>query len=191
MDDTINNNQNPNLWISDTGASIHVTNDSNGIINRNRYRVDYLKYANKDKDIIEFYGDLLCRVINKENRYLNIIIRNVSYVPTCDTKLFSGTQVCNNYSMEGIITGDSMVYRNDDISLSFKRNSNSNLLLGFIQPLVGNYKLFSSKYLDINNIKVDINNFHDILGHPNERVLRNTAKSLDVSLLGTLDVCDS
>ena len=93
--------------------------------------------------------------------------------------------------MEGIITGDSMVYRNDDISLSFKRNSNYNLLLGCIQPLVGNYKLFSSKYLDINNIKVDINNFHDILGHPNERVLRNTAKSLDVSLLGTLDVCDS
>ena len=73
MDDTTNNNQNTNLWISDTGASIHVTNDSSGIINRNRYRIDYLKYANKDKDIIEFYGDLLCRVINKENRYLNII----------------------------------------------------------------------------------------------------------------------
>ena len=99
--------------------------------------------------------------------------------------------MCNKYSIEGIITGNSMVYRNDDISLSFKRNSNSNLLLGFIQPLVGNYKPFSSKYLDINNIKLDINNFHDILGHPNERVLRKTAQSLDVSLLGTLDVCDS
>ena len=62
---------------------------------------------------------------------------------------------------------------------------------GFIQQLVGNYKLFSSKYLDINNIKLDINNFHYILGHPNERVLRKTSQSLDVSLLGTLDVCDS
>ena len=74
--------------------------------------------------------------------------------------------------MELIITGNSILYRNDYISLSFKRNSNSNLLLGFIQPLVGNYKPFSSKYLDINNIKLDINNFHDILEHPNERVLR-------------------
>ena len=74
--------------------------------------------------------------------------------------------------MEGIITGNSMVYRNDDISLSFKRNSNSNLLLGFIQPLVGNYKPLSSNYLEINTIKFDINNFHDILGHLNERVIR-------------------
>ena len=97
MDDTINNNQNPNLWISDTGASIHVTNDSNGIINRNRYRIDYLKYDNKYKDIIELYCDLLCIVVNKENIYLNIMIRYVSYVPTCDTKIFSGTQVGNNY----------------------------------------------------------------------------------------------
>ena len=79
MDDTINNNNNHNIWISYNGSSIHVTNYSNGIINRNRYRIDYLKYDNKDKDIIEFYGDLLCRVINKENRYLNIIIINVSY----------------------------------------------------------------------------------------------------------------
>ena len=30
-------------------------------MNRNRYRIGYLKYSNKD--IIEFYGDLLCRVI--------------------------------------------------------------------------------------------------------------------------------
>ena len=37
MDDTINNNQNHNIWISETGESIHVTNDSNGIINRNIY----------------------------------------------------------------------------------------------------------------------------------------------------------
>ena len=58
MDDTINNNQNPNLWISDTGASIHVTNDSNGIININRYRINYLKYDNKYKDIIVIYCDI-------------------------------------------------------------------------------------------------------------------------------------
>ena len=63
--------------------------------------------------------------------------------------------------------------------------------MGFIQPLVGNYKLFYLKSLDINNIKLDINYFHDILGHQNERVLRKTSQYLDVSLLGTLDVCDT
>ena len=64
IDDTINDNQNPNLWISDTGESIHVTNYSNVIINRNRYNIDYLKYDNKDKDIIEFYSYILCRLID-------------------------------------------------------------------------------------------------------------------------------
>ena len=81
------------------------------------YIIDYLKYDNKYKDIIEFYGDILCWLINNENKYLNIIIRNVSYVPTYDNNIFICTQVCNNYSIEGIITGNYMVYRNYDISL--------------------------------------------------------------------------
>ena len=50
------------------------------------------------------------------------------------------------------------------------------------------FEFFSSNSLDINKIKVDINNFHYILGHTNERVLRNTSRYLDVSLLGTLDI---
>ena len=49
--------------------------------------IDYQKYDNKDKDIIEFYGDILCIVIGNENKYLNLIIGNVSYVPSCDTNI--------------------------------------------------------------------------------------------------------
>ena len=45
------NNKN-NSWISDTGASIHVTNDETGIVNKHTFRKDHLKYANKNTDII-------------------------------------------------------------------------------------------------------------------------------------------
>ena len=55
MDDTINNNQNPNLWIYETGEYIHVTNDSSVIINRNIYRIDYLKYYNKLNGFISIF----------------------------------------------------------------------------------------------------------------------------------------
>ena len=68
-DKSINNcsecfNKTHNSWISDTGASIHVTNDETGIVNKHTFRKDHLKYANKNTDIIEFYGDLLCRVFD-------------------------------------------------------------------------------------------------------------------------------
>ena len=82
-----------------------------------------------------------------------------------------------------------MVYRNDDISLSFKMNSNYNHLLRFIQPLVVKYKPFSSNPLEINNIKLDINIFHDIIVHTNEREVIKSSKSLDLLLMVTLDVC--
>ena len=49
--------------------------------------------------------------------------------------------------MKGIITGNSMTYRNNDILLPFKSNYNSNLLLVFIQPLVGNYKFFFKVFI--------------------------------------------
>ena len=52
------NNKN-NSWISDTGASIHVTNDETGIVNKHTFIKYHLKYDNKNKDIIEFYGDLI------------------------------------------------------------------------------------------------------------------------------------
>ena len=81
-----------------------------------------LKYANKNTDIIEFYGDLLCKVFDSNYNSINIIIRNVSYVPTCDNKLFSGTQVCNNYFMKVIITVTNMIYTNYYISLYFQIN---------------------------------------------------------------------
>ena len=105
------NNKN-NSWISDTGASIHVTNDATGIVNKHTFRKDHLKYSNKNTDIIEFYGDLLCKVFDSNYNSINIIIRNVSYVPTCDNKPFSGTQVLNNDFMKEIIKINNILYTN-------------------------------------------------------------------------------
>ena len=181
------NNKN-NSWISDTGESIHVTNDETGIVNKHTFRKDHLKYSNKNTDIIEFYGDLLCKVFDSNYNSINIIIRNVSYVPTCDNKLFSGTQVCNNDFMKGIITGTSMIYTNDDISLYFQRKFESNLLVGNIEPIKGNGRQVNNNY-SIN--KININTFHDILGHPNEKVIRNTYKILGIEPEGYLEVCYS
>ena len=195
-DKSINNcsecfNKTHTSLISDTGASIHVTNDETGIVNKHTFRKDHLKYANKNTDIIEFYGDLLCRVFDSNYNSINVIIRNVSYVPTCDNKIFSGTQVCNNDFMKGIITGTNMIYSNDDISLYFQRNCESNLLVGHIEPIKGNGKQLNRNY-SVNKInKININTFHDILGHPNEKVLRNTAKILGIKPEGDLEVCDS
>ena len=40
--------------------------------------------------------------------------------------------------MKGIITGTNMIYTNDDTSLYFQRNFESNLLVGNIEPIKGN-----------------------------------------------------
>ena len=93
--------------------------------------------------------------------------------------------------MKGIITGTNMISTNDDISLYFQRNCESNLLVGNIETIKGNGRQVNNNY-SINKInKININTFHDILGHPNEKVLRNTSKILGIEPEGDLEVCDS
>ena len=93
--------------------------------------------------------------------------------------------------MIGTQTGNKMIYNNDDLSIYFHSNCNSNLLEGIILPIKGNPQNITSYNSFINLTKININTFHDILGHPNEKVLRNTAKILDVEPLGDLEICVS
>ena len=67
MDDTIIKNQNPNLWISDTGEYIYVTNDLSGIIKKNRFRVYYLKYSNTI--IVISISSMSCFILNMFSFY--------------------------------------------------------------------------------------------------------------------------
>ena len=90
--------------------------------------------------------------------------------------------------MKGIITRTNMIYTNYDIYLYFQRNCESNLLVGNIEPIKGNGRQVNNNY-SIN--KININTFHDILGHPNEKVIRNTSKILGIEPEGYLEVCDS
>ena len=74
------------------------------------------------------------------------------------------------------------------IYLYFQRNFESNLLVSNIKTIKGNGIQVNNNH-SIN--KININTFHDILGHPNEKVLRNTSKILGIEPEGDLEVCDS
>ena len=77
------------------------------------------------------------------------------------------------------------------ISLYFQRNCKSNLLVGNIETIKGNGRQVNNNY-SINKInKININTFHDIIGHPNEKVLINTTKILGIEPEGDLEVFDS
>ena len=77
--------------------------------NKHTFRKDHLKYSKENTDIIKLYGDLLCRVFHSNYNTINVFIRNVSYVTTCDNKHYIENQVFNKNFMKVIITGTNMI----------------------------------------------------------------------------------
>ena len=64
------------LWIGDTGASTHMTNDLRGMFDYVRHNDKYIKVGNGNKIEIKLTGKKKCYYNNKE-----IVLHNVHYIP--------------------------------------------------------------------------------------------------------------
>ena len=72
------------LWIGDTGASTHMTNDLRGMFDYVRHNDKYIKVGNGNKIEIKLTGKKKCYYNNKE-----IVLHNVHYIPELKCNLFS------------------------------------------------------------------------------------------------------
>ncbi len=91
---------NQDIWIGDSGASSHLTNDSKWIFNKESIKSSVV-VANRDQMNIKFKGLLNVTFIHKDGSEVNKTLE-VKYCPQLTQTLFSFTSaLANDWTMLG------------------------------------------------------------------------------------------
>jgi hypothetical protein len=95
----------PNIWIEDTGDTVHATPNSSAMIKKSeRNRNDSVTMGNGKSEATEWYGDLPVTLCDMEgNTKGDSKMTHVAYVPTSNFNLFSLTRMMIN---KWILGGD-------------------------------------------------------------------------------------
>lgn len=102
-------------WFIDSGATSHMTKDSNILFNKKIVSNKEIIVANNNKISVKCAGDVKMSVKTKPNgKSINTIVKNVEYVPELCTNLLSVRQMTKN--------GNKVVFEND-ICLIYNKNN--------------------------------------------------------------------
>jgi hypothetical protein len=94
----------PNVWIADTGATVHATPNSSAMINKSETNGnDSVTMGNGKSEATEWYSDLPATLCDMEgNTKGESKMTHVAYVPTSKLNLFSlTTMMINNWILGG------------------------------------------------------------------------------------------
>jgi hypothetical protein len=94
----------PNVWIADTGATVHATPNSSAMVKKSeRNGNDSVTMVNGKSEATEWYGDLHVTLCDMEgNTKGDSKMTHVAYVPTSKFNLFTLTRMMiNNWILGG------------------------------------------------------------------------------------------
>ena len=136
-------------------------------------------------------GSLKRRVIQLDGSVLNITINEVKYVPKLCANLFSiNKAIKNGFSLSN--KGTSICLTKGSASITFDRviNTLSGTISGI--KMIGNESpvayVAQSNFTSLNAI--DINKFHEMIGHCGTDHLKRTATIHNLKLKGELKACE-
>lgn len=160
----IMNLENSEVWITDSGASRHIT-----------YRRDWFSVFRSDQgETISLGDDGECEVkgsgtilIEKfvDNQWQEARIENVLYVPKVRKNLFS-VGVCTNKGFDVLFKGQCVVIKRDNqiVAQGIKQNNDIyRLLIRVRAPQV---------FSEANVTTTDLKTLHERMGHVNKRTIR-------------------
>ena len=176
-------NVDKNLWIADSGASSHMTNDLTGMTDLKDYSSNIKVGSGKILKATKI-GRFVGSVKQKDGSEKRIVLSNVKYVPEIFCKLISLTQVMNNgFEMNG--KKQEITIRKGKHHYCFDNviRSGKGILLGMEIQAERDLKLKNMK-------KFSIQSMHDRLGHPGARVTIATSMKLGLQLNGVLEECE-
>ena len=116
-------------WFADSGATVHITNNDEGMINVKKCE---FKITVGDGHSIkcEKMGDLKI-LIKQNNSSTPLLLKNVRYVPTFSCNLFSLTTALSQPSVTIVAKGKNMVLQKGALHIKFEdiaRNANGFML---------------------------------------------------------------
>jgi hypothetical protein len=180
------------IWVGDTGASCHMTNQKEGF-----YMIwnqeGKANFAHQGKEaIITNMGNWKGRQFHapKEGKQLLrgelLDLKNVMYVPDLRHNLYSLTQ---GISDGGVLSNEDdvliLTFENYKLKFDHKIKAKNGYVMGAIVDPIGIAKDDTD-----NTNKMDINEFHQ-LTHHGENILKASALRLNIVLTGTFKVCVS
>ena len=188
-------NESDDLFIGDTGASCHMTHSDVGMFDCKEIN-ETVTIGNGNEIKAIKTGKKRVKIIQDNGKEIIGLLENVKYVPKlAPYNLFSiTTAIDNGYKLGN--EGRKIILSKDGKELIFDREvkTKSGYVPGIkMQPIkseLGREKdnNFGFPTLTIGK-KLDINVFHQLLGHVSENVTRNTAKYYGVELDGKFNTC--
>ena len=180
--ETVESLTDPDIWLVDSGASVHST----------PYDIGFIEQVVSDHSVVVGNGEALnsskvgairgvwCTKAGEP--YLSAKLGNVIHLERSKYNLLSLTQFLKNgWKINGDHDGITMMKDNCTINFDIKISTGRGILFAvYFKRIPGNEAAHSS---------IDINFFHKKIGHCNEDATRQTAHALNIDLTGTMKPC--
>jgi len=181
----------PNVWIADTAATVHMTPNKTGMIDiRTASENDTVTMGNKQVEKTTEIGNIPAKVCdNQGHELVATMMKDVAIVPNSGYNLFSLTKLMEaGWTLIG--QKSKMILKKDDHELVFD--------IAIRTPKGVLYAIYLKRTSEIagaatdKKIRVTIAQAHGRLGHCGEDVTRKTAKLLGWELIpGPMMPCES
>ena len=178
-----------NLFIADSGASCHMSGSLIGMTNLRNCN-DKMKIADNLTSRAEKIGDKRGYIITSEGKKKKIVLEDCKYVPALGPINLSSTTkaISNGYKLG-----------NEGRAITLKRGKDKIVFDKEVKTKDG-YVCAIKMHFDtgvemaapaLKDGSVNVNRFHELLGHPSESKTRAVAKYYGVKLTGSFKTCAS
>jgi len=182
-------NTNAEIWICDSGASQHMTNNAEGMFDVVPVGCD-IKIGDGQKLRALNEGKLKVTVVQLSGSKLELTLSKVLHVPGLCCSLFSVTQALGHGFTLTSTKDKTMKLQREKVAIQFdcRLATPNGFVLGarFSRLQTGTALVSTSGQYK----KIDINVFHNQLGHPGEERLKATGEQLGLQLTGNLIPCE-
>jgi hypothetical protein len=173
-----------NVWISDTGATVHATPNSSAMVKKSdRHGNDSVTMGYGKSEATEWYGDLPVTVCDMEgNTKGDSKMTHVAYVPTSKFNLFSLTRMMiNNWIFGGDENSIWLEKGRNKIVFDIKTTTSTGAI----------YCAYMKRKFELTHLSTDgkrkevaytVLQAHERLGHSNEDATRATAEAVGMKL---------
>lgn len=189
------NNDNQ-LWILDSGTTKHVSKTQQGLSKlKPKTDNERIKDANGNELIAKTIGEYNGNCLDDENNLKQLTLGDVEYSPNCTHNLLSMNRLRRKGFKISEENGD-VIMKSDTMKLIFNIELYSTderclvatrLIPNPIDDHTHENVTLMIRNFEIKKIKMDINMFHRLIGHPYQERLKQTEKYYDYELTGKLE----
>lgn len=184
--------QNNTLWVADSGATAHMSNNLAGVNNYIESKEnEHVKVGDGHQLKITGIGDYIGKFKDKDGKEISLTLSNVKIIPELNNNLIRITKVL---ASGGSITniGEYIMLKVGEKTIMF--NARVTAGDGYLNGIIleaSNSKLLTDYSLAVTQDKFDINTYHQLLGHPCEKYTRMTDENQNITLTGEFKSCIS